>query len=686
MKKNISFITFVLSFFIAFAQHDLKDNYNLMPWPEQISEQSGHFLIDHNFTIAVISSSNKGERLNVVTTQFLRNVSNKTGVFIEEGFVVKNANASVVIQIQESPALSLGIDESYTLTVHSNKINIEAKTDVGAIYALQTLFQLLQVKDEQFVFPNVTIQDSPRFPWRGLMIDVARHFMPIDVLKRNLDAMASVKMNVFHWHLSDDQGYRVESKKLPLLTQKGSDGLFYTQEQVKDLIKYANERGIRVIPEIDVPGHASAILTAYPEYASNKTRENKIERFAGVFNPTLDPTIDGTYEFLDVLFGELAPLFPDVYFHIGGDENAGKDWDESESIQKFMKQNNLKNNHELQTYFNIKLQKILSKYGKVLMGWDEIMTDAMPKNAIIHSWRGTHEGLAQSTLIEAAQKGYKTVLSNGFYIDRMQPASHHYNTEPIGKTKLTKEEADRILGGEATMWSELVTPLTVDSRIWPRTAAIAERFWSPSSIKDVDNMYTRMNAVSQNLEQIGITHIRNKETILRNVSNYQDITALTQLSNISEPLKVYARNSGGTQYKSYSPFSLFVDACNVDAKDAIQFEILQKKYVQHQDVATKNKLLKYLSSWNEINKSIEMQAVNAPNMKAILPYAKRVSKIAGILYQGLEKDKLSKKELEQIQLLLNQKEEDKDNLDVEFAAKESVQLLAEFLNSQKIKP
>ncbi|EDO26761.1 predicted protein, partial [Nematostella vectensis] len=333
------------------------------------------------------------------------------------------------------------------------------------------------------------ISDTPRFLWRGLLIDAARHFQPVDVIKRNLEALAAVKMNVFHWHLTDDQGFRIESKVYPKLHELASDGLYYTQHQIKDVVKYAARLGIRVIPEIDVPGHATAILTAYPELGSKDKYTYTLQRNAGIFDPTLNPTIDKTYEFLENLFAEVTSLFPDEYFHIGGDENEGKHWSENKKMTAFKKKHNLKTNHDLQTYFNIKLEKILSKFGKKLMGWDEIMTKNMPTTAVIHSWRGTTEGLKESTLIEAAKKGYQSVLSNGYYIDRMQSVVHHYKVDPIGNAKLTPAQRARVLGGEATMWGELVTPLTIDSRIWPRTAAIAERFWSPKNITDIDHLF-----------------------------------------------------------------------------------------------------------------------------------------------------------------------------------------------------
>lgn len=579
-----------------FSQKQLSEKLNLMPWPKEIKSTNQSFKITSDFTI-YINSKDQGKVKNAAT-KFLRRLSNRTGIFLKSGFPsVKNKNASLQINFKEVVSPKLGVDEAYTLNVSNNQIKIQSATDIGAIRGIETLLQLLETNKNSSYFSGVSISDAPRFLWRGLMIDVARHFQPVSVIKRNLDAMASVKMNVFHWHLTDDQGFRVESKVYPRLQEFASDGLFYTQEQIKDVVKYATNLGIRVIPEFDVPGHASAILTAYPAIGSKDGYAYNIERNAGVFDPTLDPTNPKTYKFLKNLFTEIAPLFPDEYFHIGGDENEGKHWDQNKKIAAFKKKHNLKTNHDLQTYFNVKLEKILLKLGKKLMGWDEIMTPTMPTTAVIHSWRGTNEGLNESTLIEAAKTGYQSVLSNGYYIDRMLSVKHHYSVDPIGDAVLTKKERARVLGGEATMWSELVTPLTIDSRIWPRTAAIAERFWSKKSIRDFDNMYKRLQVVSFQLEELGITHIRNKEVILRNITQNQNTNSLNILSNISEPLKIYTRNVGGTEYQTYSPFTLFADACNVDASDAFKFNKIVADYISNPTIQGKKKIKYFLSKW-----------------------------------------------------------------------------------------
>ena len=580
------------------SQTKLKGVYHLMPWPNAITENDSKFLIDKNITISV-QGQDQG-RVQQASVNFLRRLSNRTGVFIDEGFPVTSKKGQIRVAFDEVATLSIETDESYSLEIFNEVVYLNSKTDIGALRGLETLLQLTSHNAENYYFPGVKIKDVPRFVWRGLMIDVARHFQPIEVIKRNLEAMASVKMNVFHWHLSDDQGFRVESKVYPKLNQLGSDGLFYTQEQIKEVVSYASKLGIRVIPEFDVPGHASAILTAYPELSSKKEYSYSIERFSGVFDPTINPTLEFTYTFLKTLFTEMAPLFPDTYFHIGGDENEGKHWNENKNIQSFMVENNLETNHDLQTYFNIKLEKILRKLDKKLMGWDEIMVPNMPTTAVIHSWRGENEGIGKGgSIIKAVKSGYKTVFSNGFYIDRMLPVEHHYSIEPIGDNKLTKEEQARVLGGEATMWSELVTPLTIDSRIWPRTAAIAERLWSSKEVNDVEHMKKRLKVINFRLEEFGLNHLKSRDVILRGMTNNQDITPLIVMSKICEPLKIYQRNKGGIEYKTFSPFTLFADACVVDAEDASGFDHVVNYFVNDPNISNTDKVLSYLDNWAE---------------------------------------------------------------------------------------
>ncbi|MEM8521676.1 family 20 glycosylhydrolase [Flavobacterium sp. PL12] len=669
----------VILLFAAFVSNAQvkKEQLNLMPWPQNINLNAGNFTLNKNFKVNI--TGNPDSRIFSGATNFLRRLDGRTGLFFGQGFISKiNQTPTAELQINCVQAGNIGLnqDESYKLEIQENKILITAASDLGALHALETLLQMLQNDNSKYYFPTATISDTPRFTWRGLMIDVARHFQPVDVLKRNLDAMAAVKLNVFHWHLTDDQGWRIQIKKHPKLTELASDGLFYTQEEIKSVVKYAGERGILVVPEIDVPGHASAILTAYPEMGSrtNASALYEIERNAGIFNPTLDPSNPKTYQLLSEIFDEVCPLFPGAYFHIGGDENEGKDWDANPKIQKFKKKNKLETNHDLQTYFTMQLVPMLKKHGKQLMGWEEIMTKDMSKQAIIHSWKGPNEGLpAGHSVAAAAKNGYQTVLSNGYYLDLMQSVNDHYLNDPIPhNSTLTTEERARILGGEATMWTELVTPATLDSRIWPRTAAIAERLWSSQDIVDLESMHNRMNATSYRLEELGITHIKNKDVILRNISNNQEIKALADFSNVCEPLKIYSRNAGGTEYQMYSPLTLFADACTPDAIDAHNFNKATDNYLKNKNSENKRELVAFFQKWIATNKDLVQLGLNAPLVQPILPLSKSLSEISQQLIAMIE-NKQASNSSKMNELL--EKCNSKNHADVELAVYKSLKKL-----------
>jgi hexosaminidase len=381
--------------------------------------------------------------------------------------------------------------------------------------------------------------------------------------------MALVKLNVLHLHLTEDQGFRIESKKFPRLHELGSDGNYFTHDQIREIIAYAQARGIRVMPEFDIPGHATSWVVGYPDLAS-APGPYQIERRWGIFDPTLDPTNEKVYELLDGFLGEMAALFPDPYLHIGGDEVNGKQWKANEKIQAFIKEKNLKDLAGLQAYFNRRVLAIVTKHGKKLVGWDEILHPDLPKDAIIHSWRGP-KGLAA-----AAGAGHATILSNGYYIDLLHPASQHYVNDPLpANTPLSAEDQKRVLGGEATMWAEWTSPETIDSRIWPRTAAIAERLWSPREVASIPEMYRRLAIVNRRLEEAGLTHEKNAEALLRIFTG--DAVDAVELDHVRafialiEPLKEYRRGRAQKGSTQFTPLTGIADCARADAPAAREF-------------------------------------------------------------------------------------------------------------------
>lgn len=603
---------------------------NLMPVPAQIRLSQGRFRLDSSFTVKVNRSY---ARLDRAIGRAIQRLAGRTGFFLPQAFFHSAETpdtAGFEITVGAMAEVQFGMDESYHLTVSEKNIRLNAATDIGAIRGLETFLQLLDSDEKGYFLPAGEIKDKPRFPWRGLLIDACRHFMPPRVIKRNLDGMAALKMNVLHWHLSEDQGFRVACKTFPRLHQKGSDGLYYTQEQIKEIIAYAADRGIRVMPEFDLPGHATSWLTAYPELAS-APGPYAIERGWGVKDPVFNPAIEKTYTFLDAFFKEMSALFPDEYMHIGGDENNGKQWNANSQIQTFMRKNGLKDNHALQNYFNERLLAILTRYHKKMVGWDEILHEKMPKNIVLQSWRG------RDAMIMAARRGYYSLLSNGYYIDLMQPASVHYLNDPLpDDSPLSAEEKKFILGGEATMWSELVSAENVDSRIWPRTAAIAERFWSPASVRDVDDMYRRLKITGFHLEELGLTHEKNYTMMLRRLAGGQDVTALKTLVDVLEPIKNYTRHRQRKLY-SYTPLTRVVDAARPDAAKARNFRKKVEIFLKNEkNTQIGTDLERQLLVWEKNYERLKPLIDGSPVLWEIDERARSLSRCAGVGLDALK--------------------------------------------------
>lgn len=602
--------------------------HHLMPVPASVRFHSGRLSIDDTFKAAV--KGHTDARLQAGLARALQRLGNRTGLDFAREVGSDTAAATLVVQCQgpgqEIP--SPGEDESYTLEVSSKQAVLSAPTAVGALRGLETFLQLIEGDARGYFLPPASLQDRPRFPWRGLLIDVCRHWQPMEVLKRNLDGMAAVKLNVLHWHISEDQGFRVESRRYPKLHQMGSDGLYYTQEQVREIVAYARERGIRVVPEFDMPGHATSWLVGHPELAS-APGPYRIERKFGIFDPTLDPTREEVYTLLDGFLGEMAALFPDTYMHIGGDENNGKQWKANPKIQAFMQSKGLKDNHALQAYFNKRLSVILKKHGKKMVGWDEILHPDLPNDIVVQSWRG------QASLAEAARKGYTGLLSFGYYLDHMLPTAGHYAVDPMPMDSgLDARQAERILGGEACMWAEYVSPETIDSRIWPRMAAIAERLWSPREVTDVKDMYRRLERVSLWLEELGLTHEKFQTTMLRRLAGRGDIAPLKTLVDVVEPVKVYRRGrlQPSTQM---TPLTRLVDAARPDSTAGRRFAAVVDGLLSDAPNfrTERERAVQILSEWWNLRPAIDEVIAASPILRQAEPLAKELSELGAA---GLE--------------------------------------------------
>ena len=575
----------------------------LMPMPQQVVHGEGQLKIDGDFTIAL--EGYKDVRLESARKRFLSTLSRITGIPYHDEVTSGQPVLTVRTAKADEAALRLGENESYHLEVTPTQAVLTAPNPLGAMHGLQTFLQLVKVTPEGFSAPSVTIDDEPRFPWRGLMIDVGRHFQPLDVIERNLDGMEAVKMNVFHWHLSEDQGFRAESKVYPLLTGKGSNGLYYTQAEMREIVTYARDRGIRVVPEFDMPCHTTAWFAGYPDLASGKG-PYKIEKQWGVFDPAMDPTRESTFEFLGKFIGEMTTIFPDAYFHVGGDECNGKEWDANPRIKAFMRAHGMKDNAALQSYFTARVQKLVAAHHRIMVGWDEVLQPGTPKDVVIHSWRGPE------SLATAARQGNRGILSNGYYIDLNQSAAEHYLVDPLaGGATLTPEQKKLVLGGEATMWSEFTPSEIIDSRIWPRTAAIAERLWSPQDVRDVNSMYARMSVVSDKLESCGLTHQSFTQPMLQRMSGQADPKYLAVLASVVQPPVGYQREEL-KKYDWYSPLNHLVDAVPPESEMARKFKNLVAVIVAGNASADQlQKAKEWLTRWRDNDTKLEPSLKNS---------------------------------------------------------------------------
>jgi hexosaminidase len=432
-----------------------------------------------------------------------------------------------------------GRKDAYNLEVSANKIIISSSSNEGLFYGMQTLLQLLPETNTEsvsagFEIPELLIKDYPRFQYRGMHLDVGRHFFDVNFVKKYIDYLAYFKYNTFHWHLTEDQGWRIEIKKYPLLTSvggyrngtitghapgTGNDSLhyggFYTQEQIKDVVKYAQDRFITIIPEIEMPGHASAAIAAYPQLScfpdeSTKisprtpwagTRDGKqVQQTWGVFEDIFCPS-EYTFKFLENVLDEVMALFPSKYIHIGGDEAPKTNWKRSAFCQQLIKDKNLKDEHGLQSYFIQRIEKYLNSKGRKIIGWDEILEGGLAPNATVMSWRGEEGGIA------AAQQHHDVIMTPGkyVYLDHAQmknsdsltiggylPLDTVYNYEPVPK-ELKASEAHYILGAQANVWTEYMANTDkVEYMIFPRMSALSEVLWSPKGSRDFERFSTEL--------------------------------------------------------------------------------------------------------------------------------------------------------------------------------------------------
>jgi len=593
----------------------------IMPLPAHVMQGEGEFLIDGDFGIAL--KGYKEARLERAQQRFLDTLSQETGIPLwrqailnAPHFIVQTAGPSAAVQ-------QLGEEESYHLGISTTDVQLTAPNPIGVLRGLQTFLQLVRITPRGFSVPVVTIDDKPRFPWRGLLIDSGHRFVPIPALKRNVDGMEAVKLNVFHWRFADDQGFHVESKKFPLLQEKGSGGFYYSQDEVLKIIAYARDRGIRVVPEFDMPCHTTSWFLGYPDLTSGRDPSR---------SSAIDPTRESTYKFLAEFIGEMAALFPDSYFHAGGDECDVKEWEGNPRIQDFMRAHAIKDGAALQVLFTAKIQKIIAGRKKIMVGWDEVLQPDTPKDVVIQSWRGPN------SLAEAARNGYRGVLSSGYYIDLNQSAAEHYMVDPLGDSTatLTPDQKSLVLGGEATMWTDIVSHENMDNRIWPRTAAIAERLWSPQQVQDVDSMYQRLAIISEKLGYYGLRHRLITDEMLQRMSGEPDPVPLKVLAAVVQPPRLYERQQLRT-FTDFTPLNHLDDAVPPESDTAREFnEIAKRIALGKADTQEWQQARQWLVLWRDNDAKLQPLLARSYLTQELAPVSRNLSRVAEIGLQALD--------------------------------------------------
>ena len=555
-------------------------NISIIPQPVSVKEGDGIFTLRDEVPLIFTKNAELKKIADALAKQLRTETNNIT---VMEGTAAKEN--SIFLSLVDDNSIA---KEGYRLKVATDGITITAKEPAGIFYGVQSLLQLFPkqialnktIKSvKEWVVPVVTIEDHPRFGWRGLMLDVSRHFFTVAEVKDYIDQMVKYKFNILHLHLVDDQGWRIEIKSLPKLTEvgawrvertgtfgtlskplageKATYGGFYTQEDIKELVKYAADRFVNILPEIDVPGHSLAAVASYPElsctrgeyYVSPGDRfmvwPGGGQHFYGTLDNTICPANEKAYEFLDKVFTEVAQLFPFGYIHMGGDETARNFWEKSDQVKALMKKENLKSLDEVQSYFVKRVEKIINSKGKKMIGWDEILQGGLAPNAAVMSWRGMRGG------IEAAKQGHEVVMSptDFAYIDYMQGDA--IMEPPVYATLRLKKayqfdplpdsvNPSLIKGGQANLWSEQIYNMRqAQYMTWPRAFAIAEALWSPKEKRNWGNFIQRVEKQMERFDQAQVKYAPSIYDAIFDVSKKDTSTILVKLSTEVEGLSIY---------------------------------------------------------------------------------------------------------------------------------------------------
>lgn len=514
----------------------------LMPWPQSVAVSNGALPLEKGLEVVWIG--HREPRLDRAADRFVVDLRERTGLESSGG----GPRLEIRVAAADPGFLTPAAKEAYVLSVSDAGVRIDAQGPAGALHGLATLRQLVFRGPDGFALPILTIEDAPRFAWRGLMIDPARHFVSLETLKRQIDAMEATKLNVLHLHLSDNEGFRVESLRFPRLTEVASHGQHYTQAEIRELVAYAADRGVRIVPEFDVPGHTGALLSAYPELSA--TPVNASDRIA-LMSLAMDPSQTQTYDFLAALFSEMAALFPDPYFHVGGDEVSASAWLGNPEIRAFMAEQGLDDAEQLQAHFFDQIHAIVGGLGKTVVGWEEVAAREVDDSVVVQAWRSSQ------AVDHITAQGNRALLSAGYYLDLLWPGIEHYAVDPLDPLAtppdraehvlgpaptgpLTPGQARLVLGAEAPLWGEVVTDEMLDGRLWPRAALLAERFWSPAEVRDPFDAARRVVVVQELLRIGGLEDAASRRRMAARLAP-SDAEAVEVLASATGPVRNFGR-------------------------------------------------------------------------------------------------------------------------------------------------
>lgn len=628
----------------------------LMPVPKAVATQPGGLPLANGFTATV--SGCPQPFIGRALARFQADIARLRGPGDPRA---AGPGLSIRCRSPEQAPAAPAAQEAYRLKVDAAGVDIDADGPLGALRALATLRQLVGAGADPAVVPFVRIDDAPRFPWRGVMIDTARHFMALPTLERQVDAMERVKLNVLHLHLSDNEGFRVESRLYPKL-QAAQHGEFYTQAEIRSLVAYAAARGVRIVPEFDMPAHTGAIVAAYPEFAA---RTDPTAPFAA-FDHALNPASEATYGFLEKLLGEMAALFPDRDFHVGGDEVSDAAWAHEPQVAAFMAAHGLKSRVEMEAYFHTRVRAILRRHGKTAVGWDEIAATPIPHDVIVQAWRNSN------AVGVAVAGGHPTIVSAGYYLDQLMPADSHYAVDPFdlqadglsaeevaqlqkasplagGAAKplelrpmppLTPDQEKLVLGGEMALWSELVSDEMLDARLWPRAAALAERFWSPREVRDPQSLRRRLPVVEAELEIQGLEAQAGRARMAARLAPGAPDVVATFLQAVA-PSRYATHNHtlrallAGQRNPPPQRLTALADAAPVDGVAALRFDADARRLVAG-DRSAASALRAQLQIWADNAPRFAAVAKGRPDLEAGLPANADAANLAALGLEALD--------------------------------------------------